>query len=310
MSLWGVLTFVCAVLASCASEDKPHDPDDDGGAIIDPDVVIIDDEPSWSADGTKIMYYHYGVVDFGDDGTSLFDFDQAGLWISNSDGSNARMVLNGWLISGRFANTDDLVTVGSRGSIFRFRLEGDSLVEMTSLAVIGNNFNPAWSRDDSRIVYESNVTGTYQIWQMESGGSGKRMIPVQWGSRVFYSDWFPSGDRIITTVLSPDLRDFDLAVFDTTGSFSGHVAKTDRDESHPRVSPDGSMIAFERLGYVWIVNVDGTGSRRLVFGRRAAWSPDGEFMAYVTSAGPPGEASTIWIVNVRDGVKRPLTHGP
>lgn len=304
------ILFILAIviLASCGSDEEPAAPES-GGAFLFPEPVLIDDDPSWSTDGTKILYLHYGAVEITDAGKAHYDLTQAGLWIAGTDGAEPKMLLNGLFLEGRFANTQSLVAVQLGDVIFRYRLEGDSLVDATPLAEYGRNFNPSWSRDDARIVYESNLNGTYEVWQMKADGSEKRVIPLDWETRVSYVDWFPSGDRVIACVLSPAF-DFDLATFDTTGSLLGYVARSDADEMHARVSPDGSRIAFERLGYVWIVGADGRNARKLVFGRRPTWSPDGQSIAYVTHEGPPGEASTIWIVNVNEGTRRPLTYGP
>ena len=62
----------------------------------------------------------------------------------------------------------------------------------------------------------------------------------------------------------------------TTGTYSSIA---------PAFSPDGKRIAFARLGVgILVVNVDGTGLRRLTTNGRdsfPAWSPDGKHIAFV-----------------------------
>jgi Tol biopolymer transport system component len=48
-----------------------------------------------------------------------------------------------------------------------------------------------------------------------------------------------------------------------------------------RWSPDGSQIAFERTGSVWVMSWDGSHQRRLATGWGASWSPDGNSLAMV-----------------------------
>ena len=41
----------------------------------------------------------------------------------------------------------------------------------------------------------------------------------------------------------------------------------------PAFSPDGALIAFERRPYIYVMNADGSGLRRLTRGRDPAWQP-------------------------------------
>ena len=71
---------------------------------------------------------------------------------------------------------------------------------------------------------------------------------------------------------------------------------------NPAWSPDGSSLAFERDGAVWIVSPDGSAERRIAAGHRPAWSPDGA--ALVVS-----DRGTLRIVRLQDGQTRALGAG-
>jgi TolB protein len=56
----------------------------------------------------------------------------------------------------------------------------------------------------------------------------------------------------------------------------------DSDDTRPRWSPDGRMIAYGHGGRLWVMAADGTGRRALTTGTAggAAWSPDGTRLAF------------------------------
>jgi hypothetical protein len=51
------------------------------------------------------------------------------------------------------------------------------------------------------------------------------------------------------------------------------LRQTSPRDTDPVFSPDGTEITFQRGRYVWIVNRDGTGLRRLVVGTAPTWQP-------------------------------------
>ena len=71
---------------------------------------------------------------------------------------------------------------------------------------------------------------------------------------------------------------------------------------NPAWSPDGSSLAFERDGAVWIVSPVGSPERRVAAGHRPSWSPDGA--ALVVS-----DHGTLRIIRLQDGQTRALGAG-
>jgi Tol biopolymer transport system component len=78
---------------------------------------------------------------------------------------------------------------------------------------------------------------------------------------------------------------------------------------NPRWSPDGSRIAFNRNGNIFIMSSTGTNVRRVTtFGRsfQPAWSPDASRIVFghIPSPGQPGD---LWTVRLADGSVTRLT---
>ena len=98
-------------------------------------------------------------------------------------------------------------------------------------------------------------------------------------------------------IIFQSLRDgnWDLFIVNADGSEMRNLTNTpDVHEYFPKVSPDGSMIAFEasrpgREDYseIWVMNIDG-GERRLIdrWALQPAWSPDGRTLAYMRQPTP------------------------
>ncbi len=76
--------------------------------------------------------------------------------------------------------------------------------------------------------------------------------------------------------------------------FSGATYLRIQRLSDPRISPDGRSVLFTRAtadtianrwaDTVWAIHSDGSDPRALGAGHRAAWSPDGEYVAYLDGA--------------------------
>lgn len=93
----------------------------------------------------------------------------------------------------------------------------------------------------------------------------------------------------------------------------------------PQISPDGRRIAYVRqsldimtdrlLPNIWIVNADGSGHRPLLSGAGSfsdpRWSPDGDRLLYVTSAGERGaELHVRWMDTGQTALLTNLPAGP
>ena len=116
------------------------------------------------------------------------------LWISDTDGRNARQLIKGgqsvaasgaaWSPDGkrlvlecRYAGVRNLCLLDSDGS---------NLTRMTQSA--SDQILPSWSRDGQHIYFGSNSTGRYQIYRQDIGGGSPLQLTRRGGERAIESE--------------------------------------------------------------------------------------------------------------------------
>jgi len=146
---------------------------------------------------------------------------------------------------------------------------------------------PAWSPDGSKIAFESYRDGNYEVYVMNSNGSGV----VNLSNNKEYDGtpaWSPDGKKIAFR----SYRDgnYEVYVVNADGSGLKNITNSIKDDYNAAWSPDGKKIAFQsyREGNyeVYSTNPDGSGLVRLTTSKdidsMPNWSPDGSKIAFVS----------------------------
>ncbi len=177
------------------------------------------------------------------------------------------------------------------------------LVQLTNH--IANDFGPRYSPDSSKIAFHTYRDNNWEIYIMNSDGTGLYNLTQHGGDDTFAS-WSPDG----THLLFHSNRDGDFEIYriNVNGSGLQQLTFNNVDDLNPAYSPDGSQIVFHRRTggdyQLFIMNADGTVARQLTsepyHHEAARWSPAGTQLVFM---GNPGGVSTVFVMD-REGQNR------
>ena len=250
---------------------------------------------AWTADGREIIF------------SSTREGGDYGLWrISAFGGTPERLAVGGHYVPGASVSRQGnrLAYVQWSGDFNIYRIDvSDSTrptgppIKLTSSTRL--DFNPQYSPDGKRIVFQSDRSGSNEIWMCNSDGAN----PVQVTSITKIAGtprWSPDGQQIAFD-LYPDGRG-DIYVVSAGGGLPRPIVTGDSEDHLPSWSIDGRWIYFasDRTGerQVWKVPAEGGKAVQVTKqgGEMAFGSPDGRYVYYVKDSAPG-----IWRVPVDGG---------
>lgn len=133
--------------------------------------------------------------------------------------------------------------VEDNGVIVRFKRDGsEGYVTLTDAA--DDCRQPNWSPAGDKILYQRFAGGQWDLWIMNTDGSGKTQITSGSGDKTDGS-FSPDGGRIVYSSNEGGLELANLFVIPTTGGSSSRLSQFDGYDGAPSWSPDGRQIAFE-----------------------------------------------------------------
>ena len=100
---------------------------------------------------------------------------------------------------------------------------------------------PSISKDGKKVVFQSNRTGTMEIYTMDT--DGKNIIQLTFNSETANTPhWSPDGSQIV--YCSEKYEDSDIWIMNADGTNQKKLTNQKGDDSHPKFSPDGKYIIF------------------------------------------------------------------
>jgi Tol biopolymer transport system component len=279
-----------------------------------PAVAIGNDMPSWSPDGSRVLFVSFRNGRVGD----LFTIGANGRGERRLTSTTVHEDMPRWSPDGsRIAFVRYAGGTASNFQLFVMNADGSGQTQLTHTGAA--NFAPTWSPDGSRVAFVTTRHGPNnpEIYVINVDGTGETRL-TNHPSRDDSPAWSPDGSLIAFETNRSPIQTIRLYVMRPDGTGVRPLTNHPIDyhnEMQPAWSPDGRTVAFvtERNPpvnntEVYLVDADGNNSRRLtrnlVRDANPAWSPDGRRIAVSRGAALRPE---IYVVPRAGGPARKIT---
>ncbi|MGY6653783.1 DPP IV N-terminal domain-containing protein [Amycolatopsis sp. TRM77291] len=266
----------------------------------------VEDSPSWSPDGGRLVFSGTGEDPAGD----LYIVPAGGgqpTRLTNDPGADTQPA---WAPTGsriaftttRFDPAGDVVVMADTGGAVT-----------RAVPEPGDSSEPAWSPDGARLAFTTRQPDPLGDVRQVVGGQVS-VISAQPGTGETEPTFRTGGQPVFTQLRGGDTTDIWSA--DARGGDRRDLTnRPDADEADPAFSPDGASLAYTEFGtgefrssQIVVANADGGAPRPLTGAedgkreRHPAWSPDATKIAFTRTV-PVGDGSDsfVRIVRAADG---------
>jgi Tol biopolymer transport system component len=231
-----------------------------------------DEDVEASPDGTKIAY------------TSVRPYSSSGIYVADVDGANETFIHPGrgpdWSPDGT------RILLWHDGALYLVDEDGSNPTQLPEPEghALAFPMSGKW-HPDGRVAFISlGVTDCADVYAMNLAGTNvARMTRSDCLPHVVDFDWDPTGGALVFTGFRCELFDCDPQIFRAQVPDGAPVVLATAFPFlfHPRVSPEGTKVAFVRSGdfgetAVWSMNIDGSGKTQLTpmgTGTAPVWLP-------------------------------------
>jgi Tol biopolymer transport system component len=249
-----------------------------------------------------------GLAWSADSQTIIFTSEAGGspsLWkISMFGGTPERLSIGGVDVFYPTIASNRLAFTQIHGGTPVYQIEEPSSTHPSSatirlIASTRSNYTPQFSPDGESIAFESDRSGTHEIWICHRDGTSPTQLTNFGGPHAGSPRWSPDSKQIVFDVHASNIGH--IYIVSAEGSPPRRVTSETFDEGVPTWSRDGKWIYFcsNRSGdkQLWKVRTEGGEAVQVTRhgGFTSFESADGKFLYY--SKGPPG----VWRVPVDGG---------
>ena len=193
--------------------------------------------PSWSPDGTKLLYTTYYKTGFPD----IYMIDL------RSGRKNAVATYKGTNSGGEYSPNGRSIamSLSSSGSAEIFVAE--SLGKKPRRLTMNKSLetSPSWSPDGSRLAFTSDVRGKPQIYEISANGGPMRRIPTNVSSYCSEPVWNPVKENLIAFTAAVS-GGFQIALYDFKTRSSEILTSVSQSAVEPTWMSDGRHLVFTK----------------------------------------------------------------